>query len=52
LHPGDIVLSVNRKLVRTPDDLVNAVQGNRQQPLLLNVQRGEGALFIAIQPPK
>jgi len=52
LHSGDIVLSVNRKPVRTPDDLVNAVQGNRQQPLLLNVQRGEGALFIAIQPPK
>ncbi|MEO7557961.1 MAG: DegQ family serine endoprotease [Gammaproteobacteria bacterium] len=52
LQPGDIVLTVNRKTVRTPDDLVNAVQGNRQQPLLLNVQRGEGALFIAIQPPK
>ncbi|MEO5702763.1 MAG: DegQ family serine endoprotease [Gammaproteobacteria bacterium] len=52
LRPGDILTSVNRKPVRTPDDLVNATQTNRREPLLLNVQRGEGALFIAIQPPK
>ncbi|MEO5573779.1 MAG: DegQ family serine endoprotease [Gammaproteobacteria bacterium] len=52
LRPGDIVTSINRKPVRTPDDLVNATQGNRREPLLFNVQRGEGALFIAIQPPQ
>lgn len=48
LRAGDLVINVNRQPVRTPDDLVNAIQ--KPGPLLLQVQRGDGTLFIVIEP--
>ncbi|MDA1108098.1 MAG: DegQ family serine endoprotease [Proteobacteria bacterium] len=48
LRPGDLLVSINRKSVRTPDDLVNVTQKDKG-PLLLNVRRDGAALFIAIR---
>ncbi|MDP1709136.1 MAG: DegQ family serine endoprotease [Gammaproteobacteria bacterium] len=48
LRPGDMVLSINRKPVRTPDDLVSVTQKN-PGPLLFNVRRDGAALFIVIR---
>ena len=48
LRKGDIILSVNRKPVKTMDDLRKALNHADKQ-ILLNVQRGKTALFILIQ---
>jgi serine protease Do/serine protease DegQ len=48
LRQGDIILSVNRRVVKTLEDFRDVV-GSRNQQILLNVQRGRTALFILIQ---
>ena len=48
LRKDDLILSVNRKLVKTLSDLKSIVSPNDKQ-ILLNVQRGNTALFIFIQ---
>ena len=48
LRSGDIILSVNRQWVFSLEDLVQIVNG-RTSGLLLNIQRGESALFLVIR---
>ena len=48
LREGDIILSVNRRAVRSIDELRKALDSADKQ-ILLNVQRGRTALFILIQ---
>ena len=48
LRKGDIILSVNRKQVKTLEELKQVI-GNKDQQILLNIQRGRTALFILIQ---
>ena len=48
LREGDIILSVNRKLVKSIKEFKKIV-GSRDKQILLNVQRGRSALFILIQ---
>lgn len=48
LRKGDIILSVNRRAVKTLEDFKKIV-GNKDKQILLNVQRGRSALFILIQ---
>jgi len=48
LRKGDIILSVNRRPVKTLEDFKNVV-GNKDRQILLNIQRGRSALFILIQ---
>jgi len=47
LRKDDIIRSANRVAVRNLDDFKRAVKGRRK--LLLNVQRGDGAMFILLQ---
>ncbi|MFP5506884.1 MAG: PDZ domain-containing protein, partial [Gammaproteobacteria bacterium] len=49
LRPGDLVVSVNRVPVKTIADMEKAARGAGQSGLLLNVQRGGGALFLLIR---
>jgi serine protease Do/serine protease DegQ len=48
LRPGDIIVSVNQQPVSQPDDMIQAI---RQRPgtLLLNIRRGNSALFVLIR---
>jgi serine protease Do/serine protease DegQ len=48
LRPGDLIVSVNRIPVSSVDEMAKAARagGNR---LLLNIRRGEAALFILLQ---
>jgi Do/DeqQ family serine protease len=48
LRPGDIIMSINQVPIATPDEFRVAAQRNPNN-LLLNVRRGNGALFIVIQ---
>ncbi len=48
LRPGDVIVSVNRKPVKSPGDVRDAARASRKGPILLNIRRGEGALFIAV----
>ncbi|MFC1588881.1 DegQ family serine endoprotease [Pseudomonadota bacterium] len=48
LREGDIILSVNRRAVRTLEEFKQVV-GNKDRQILLNIQRGRSALFILIQ---
>ena len=48
LRKGDIILSVNRRAVKTLDDF-RSVVGDKDKQILLNIQRGRTALFILIQ---
>lgn len=47
LQPGDIITSVNRKPITSVEEFRTAVKD--QKTLLLNVRRGNGALFIVIR---
>lgn len=47
LHEGDIIVSVNQQPVTTPEEFVKTVKAS-QQPLLLNIRRGNMALFIVV----
>ncbi len=48
LRPGDLILSVNRIPVHDLEDLQRAAKRSRRG-LLLNIQRGNAAMFILIQ---
>ena len=48
LRKDDVITSVNRKPVKTPDEFLTAATASADS-LLLNVRRGEGALFILIR---
>ena len=48
LREGDVIVEVNRRPVKEPDDVLRAVEG-APPPLLLNVRRADGALFILIR---
>ena len=48
LRADDVIVQVNRREVREPDDIVAAVE-ETGPPILLNVRRGEGALFLLIR---
>ncbi len=48
LRPGDIIVSVNREPVTSVKDVRQATKGSRDS-VLLNIRRGDGALFLVIQ---
>ena len=48
LREGDIIISVNRVLVKTIEQFREIVNKNNNQ-ILLNIQRGRNAMFILIQ---
>jgi serine protease Do/serine protease DegQ len=48
LRPGDIIVSVNREPVRKLEDMARATEG-KENGLLLNIRRGEGALFMVLR---
>jgi Do/DeqQ family serine protease len=47
LRPGDIIIMANRHEVTSLEDLKSAVRGRSE--LLLNVQRGDGTLFLMLR---
>jgi Do/DeqQ family serine protease len=49
LRPGDIIVSADQQPVSGPDDLAAVLRAHGDGPLLLNVRRGRGALFLAIR---
>ncbi len=49
LNAGDIVVSANRQDVKAADELVKIIKDNKDKPLLLNIRRGQGALFLVIR---
>lgn len=48
LRKGDIITSVNRVSIKDVGELKKALKGN-SKALLLNIRRGNGALFLLIQ---
>jgi serine protease Do/serine protease DegQ len=48
LREGDIILSVNRRPVKTLAELQQIV-GDKDAHILLNIQRGRTALFVLIE---
>lgn len=48
LVKGDVIISVNRKPVDTPQTLIDAVKAS-EGPVLLNVRRGDAALFMFLR---
>jgi S1-C subfamily serine protease len=49
IQAGDIIVSANQKPVKTPDDLQRVAKEIGDKPLLLNVRRGDGALFVVLR---
>jgi Do/DeqQ family serine protease len=49
LRPGDIVLSINRQPVRSLAEASAALKQSGPDGLLLNIQRGNSALFLVIR---
>ena len=53
LQPGDVVLMVNRKQVKTAQDFDNAVKDVKEgDSAMLLVKRGDATQFVAISAPK
>ncbi len=48
LRPGDIVVSVNRRAIKSLDELRQSVSPDNNS-VLLNIRRGEAALFVLLQ---
>ena len=48
LRKGDVIVSANRQPVTNLEELQKAAQGSGRG-LLLNIRRGNGALFILMQ---
>jgi serine protease Do len=49
LQQGDIITSIDKKPVSTPQDIARVVQAQKSdKPVLLRVQRGESAMFLAV----
>lgn len=48
LREGDVITTVNLEQVREPEDVLR-LAGAADGPLLLNVRRGDGALFLLIR---
>lgn len=48
LRPGDVVVSINRRAIRSLDELRQAVRPDNTG-VLLNIRRGEAALFVLLQ---
>ncbi|MDH5544561.1 MAG: DegQ family serine endoprotease [Gammaproteobacteria bacterium] len=49
LREGDLIISVNRRYVRNFDELKAAVRQSSRRGILMNIQRGDGGLFLLIQ---
>ena len=47
LREGDVIVEVNRREVKSTDEILEALGGGLP-PLLLNIRRGDGARFILI----
>ena len=47
LREGDVILEVNRRKVKSIDEILSELEGS-SPPLLLNIRRGDGARFILI----
>ena len=48
LRPGDIIVSVNQQVVASLDDMARAI-GVRSDSLLLNIRRGNSAMFLLLR---
>jgi S1-C subfamily serine protease len=49
IQAGDIIVTANQKPVKTPEDLQRVAKEIGDKPLLLNVRRGDGALFVVLR---
>lgn len=49
LRPGDVIVAINRKPVTTPDEAYKQLAEHGDKPALLDVRRGDEALFIAVR---
>ncbi len=49
LEAGDIVVGANQKPVTTPKELLAIVAAGKGKVLLLNIRRGDAAVFLTIQ---
>lgn len=49
IQAGDIIVTANQKPVKTPEDLQRIAKEVGDKPLLLNVRRGDGALFVVLR---
>jgi serine protease Do len=50
LQPGDVIVEVNRKAVKSPEQFKGAVDKTKEgQSLLMLVRRGESTLFLALK---
>ncbi len=49
LEPGDVILSVNRIKVNTVAEMEKIILASRSKAMLLNILRGDSALFLLIQ---
>ena len=47
LREGDVIVEVNRREVKSTEEILEALEGSFP-PLLLNIRRGDGARFILI----
>ena len=47
LREGDVIVEVNRREVKSTDEILEAFEGS-VPPILLNIRRGDGARFILI----
>jgi serine protease Do len=49
LRPGDVIVRVGARTVKTPSDVAAAIDGSRSATVLLLVNRGGGNLFVGVR---
>jgi serine protease Do len=51
IQPGDVIREVNRKPIADVEDFANKIEKTKgKEGILLLVQRGQNALYIAVTP--
>jgi Do/DeqQ family serine protease len=48
LQPGDIIVGADQKPVTSTKELTDIINANKGKPLLLNIKRGDAAVFLVI----
>ncbi len=49
LRKDDILISINRQLVSTPEEAAQIIKRSSGSQMLINIQRGDAALFMVLQ---
>ena len=50
IQQGDVIMEANRQAVRSADNLRSVIEQGNDRPVLLLINRGGQAIYVAVRP--